>query len=275
MAWMGEPTDGLMAGMASRAMVQELADLPLDEAERRFLSLMIAHHWGGVAMAQGALDQDVPYQVATLAEAIVVSQRSEIDFMSQLLVERGGTPPPTPASGEAGSHGTSDHHATLEPSDALNWAIPGAGVMALTWLAVDAARRRRAWQGRGKGLLVDPSLVPLVIGASAAAGVLHLALTPAHLETGLGAGLVFLVGTLAQLGLAGALWAWPQRALVAGAAAVSAVLMAIYLLFRLVPPPGAASPEVVDTVGLIVQGLQLVVVAAGAVAIRRTPVASP
>ena len=277
MAWMGEPTDGLMPGMASRAMVRELAELPLGEAERRFLSLMVDHHRGGVAMAQGVLDHDVPGQVTTLAEAIVMSQRSEVEVMRQMLAERGATPPPAPAPalGEAASHGTADHHAGLQLGDVFNWAFPGAGVMAFVWLAVDASRRRRAWQGSGQGLLVLPLLAGFVAAASAAAGVLHLALTPAHLETGLGAGVVFLVAALAQLGLAGAVWAWPRRALVIAAAAVSAALIVIYLLFRVVPPPGAAASEAVDAVGLAVLGLQLAVIFAAGAAQRRMTVVSP
>ena len=52
------------------------------------LQLMIAHHQGGVAMAQAGLDCTSNPEVATLARAIVTGQQAEIDQMRQLLVSR-------------------------------------------------------------------------------------------------------------------------------------------------------------------------------------------
>ena len=63
-------------------------------------------------------------------------------------------------------------------------------------------------------------------------------------QTGLAAGVVLLVGAVAQL-------------------------------LRLVPPPGAAGPEAFDAVGLAIQSLQIVVIVAAVAAQRRTPVAPP
>lgn len=275
MAWMGDPTEGLMPGMAARATVQELQDLPLDEAERRFLSLMIDHHRGGVAMAQAALAHDVPDPVATLAESIVLSQGSEIKVMSSMLTERGGTPPPAPELPHQSDEEAGGHHGGLGAGDVLNWAFPASAVVALAWLAVDASRRRRVSGGDGEGMLVSSPPATLVAAGSGVAGVVHLALTPAHLDTGLGAGVVFLVGALAQLALAGAVWAWPNRSAVVTAGIVSAVLTATYVVFRLVPPTGAAAPETIDGVGLIVQGLQMtVVVAASAATFWRSSLAT-
>lgn len=223
-------------------------------------------------MAEGALAHGVPEYVATLAESIASSQRSEIKVLSTMLAERGGTPPPaldfSPHDGEEAD----GHHGGLEAGDVVNWAFPASAVVALAWLAVDASRRRRVAGGDGQGMLVSSLLATLVAAASGVAGVLHLALTPAHLDTGLGAGVVFLVGALAQLAVAGAVWAWPDRRTIVTAAVVSAVLTVTYVVFRFVPPPGAAAPETTDAVGLVVQGLQMIVVVAAVVAFRRRPV---
>lgn len=272
MAWMGQPTEGLMPGMATRAMVQALDELPVEEAERRFLSLMIDHHRAGVVMAEAALDHELPDAVATLAEAIVVSQRSEVEVMRTMLAERGVSAPPPSAISHGEGHASGDHHGGLAAIEVLRWAFPAAAVLAIAWLATDAGRRRRAWVGEGQGVLLDASLVVLASASSAGAGLLHLALTPVHLQTGVAAGGLFLVGGLAQLGLAGALWAWPRRELVTLLGTVSAALIATYVLFRVVAPPGASSPEGVDGIGLAVQALQLLVVAAAVLAVRRPAV---
>ena len=96
MAWMGEPTDGPMPGMATAADVDRLRTAVLVDAENLFLALMIDHHLGGVAMAEAALDLEMPDEVNALARGIVTSQRSEIDVLRQLLTDRG-----QPLPGEA------------------------------------------------------------------------------------------------------------------------------------------------------------------------------
>ncbi|MTV27603.1 DUF305 domain-containing protein [Nitriliruptoraceae bacterium ZYF776] len=91
MAWMGRPRDGLMPGMATRAELNALADAEGDDAERRFLELMIGHHVAGVEMAQVAAAEAQVTDVRRLAAAMAAGQRAEIDAMRQLLVE--GRPP--------------------------------------------------------------------------------------------------------------------------------------------------------------------------------------
>lgn len=92
-----EPPMGGMAemmGMAPQAEVNALRDLPLPEAEVRFLQLMTTHHEGGVQMAEELLAGRARPEVARLAQAIVRGQQGEIAFMRELLAARGAEPPP-------------------------------------------------------------------------------------------------------------------------------------------------------------------------------------
>ena len=65
-------------GMATAAQVQALRRASGPEVERQFLTLMIAHHRGGVTMAQAALELAQCPEVHPLTGAITTSQQSEI-----------------------------------------------------------------------------------------------------------------------------------------------------------------------------------------------------
>ena len=74
-----------MPGMATSAQIADLTAAAGDDAVRQFLTLMIAHHQGGVEMADAALARtDVP-QVVSLASGIQRSQQAEIIVMQDLL----------------------------------------------------------------------------------------------------------------------------------------------------------------------------------------------
>jgi uncharacterized protein (DUF305 family) len=75
-------------GMATRAEVASLSSLPIRDAERAFLELMIRHHRGGTAMAEEALRATQRPEVRRLATAIIESQRGEIQYMEQLKAAR-------------------------------------------------------------------------------------------------------------------------------------------------------------------------------------------
>ncbi|WP_254666376.1 DUF305 domain-containing protein [Humibacillus sp. DSM 29435] len=75
-------------GLATPAQIQALRRASGPEAERQFLTLMIAHHRGGVAMAQAALDLARRPEVHALAGAIHTSQQSEIVQLQTLLTQR-------------------------------------------------------------------------------------------------------------------------------------------------------------------------------------------
>jgi uncharacterized protein (DUF305 family) len=89
MSWMGHPIDGPMPGMATSEEVNSLRELPDDEMEAAFLRLMIAHHLGGVLMAEAGESLLETDPARDLAATIIATQRTEIDQMQQMLEERG------------------------------------------------------------------------------------------------------------------------------------------------------------------------------------------
>ena len=95
MAWVGgehaaahTAADGSMLGTATPAQITELGAATGVEAERIFLRLLIAHHTGGIAMAQAAVAEARTPEVKTLAEAIVSSHTSEVQLLEQMLAAR-------------------------------------------------------------------------------------------------------------------------------------------------------------------------------------------
>jgi uncharacterized protein (DUF305 family) len=80
--------DGLMPGMATQAQVNQLRTLPVKQADVLFLKLMIAHHQGGISMAQVALAETKVPVVVHLCQTIVTSQQGEITAMTQMLQQR-------------------------------------------------------------------------------------------------------------------------------------------------------------------------------------------
>ena len=80
----GEP----MPGMATPDQIAQLSAASGVDAERQFLTLMIAHHRGAVEMAEAVLDRTDNTVVRAFATAVVASQQSEIDQMQAMLAER-------------------------------------------------------------------------------------------------------------------------------------------------------------------------------------------
>ena len=80
--------DAVIPGMASDEDLGMLTQAGGLDAEVLYLRLMVAHHEGGVAMAQAALDL-VQYQdVRRLAQAIVGSQTAELAVLNDMLDAR-------------------------------------------------------------------------------------------------------------------------------------------------------------------------------------------
>ncbi|WP_246865360.1 DUF305 domain-containing protein [Cryobacterium sp. BB307] len=77
-----------MPGLATAEQLSELESLRGVEAERLFLELMIAHHIGGVEMAEAVLDRSTHPEVRQLAGGMVIVQEKEITYMEDLLAER-------------------------------------------------------------------------------------------------------------------------------------------------------------------------------------------
>ncbi len=112
MGWMhGGVAVDPMPGMATSAEVAELQTLPVPEAEIRFFQLMIAHHQGGVDMAEAELELGDQQLVLDLAAKIVETQKAEVTLMTDMLAERGAAPLPAPenidAMTDGHSHGSS------------------------------------------------------------------------------------------------------------------------------------------------------------------------
>jgi uncharacterized protein (DUF305 family) len=78
-----------MPGMATREQLAELERASGRAAEVLFLRLMIAHHRGGVDMAEAVVARTGHDRVRRLARTMVAGQRSEITLMNTMLRERG------------------------------------------------------------------------------------------------------------------------------------------------------------------------------------------
>ncbi len=101
MAWMTDGGHGhtgsadaagyaAMPGWVSAADLARLTAAQGAEADRLFLTLMIAHHLGGVQMAQYAADHAGQPQVVRLATGIVSAQTREVTALQDMLDARGG-----------------------------------------------------------------------------------------------------------------------------------------------------------------------------------------
>jgi uncharacterized protein (DUF305 family) len=86
MAWMGEPTPlAQMPGYASDEQLVALRNARGAEADTLFAELMIAHHEGGVHMAEHVAMHGANDEVVALANSMVSSQQGEINEMKMLL----------------------------------------------------------------------------------------------------------------------------------------------------------------------------------------------
>jgi uncharacterized protein (DUF305 family) len=86
MAWMGEPTPlDQMPGMATDDDLDTLGTLSGAAADTMFVGLMVAHHQGGIHMADDAKVDANESDVRHLASSISGSQSEEIIELQQLL----------------------------------------------------------------------------------------------------------------------------------------------------------------------------------------------
>ena len=77
-----------MPGMATPEQIAALTAASGVDAERMFLTLMIAHHQGAVEMADAVLDRTGNTVVRAFATSVVASQQAEIEQMQRMLAER-------------------------------------------------------------------------------------------------------------------------------------------------------------------------------------------
>lgn len=79
---------GPMPGMATPEQLAELKAASGVEAERIFLTLMIAHHQGALEMAESVLERSTNSVIVPFANSVIASQASEIELMEGMLAER-------------------------------------------------------------------------------------------------------------------------------------------------------------------------------------------
>ena len=80
----GEP----MPGLATDAEIAALTSATGVDAERQFLTLMIAHHLGAVEMAEAVADRTDNTSVLGFANSVIISQNAEITLMEDMLAAR-------------------------------------------------------------------------------------------------------------------------------------------------------------------------------------------
>ncbi|GAA2556458.1 DUF305 domain-containing protein [Pseudonocardia hydrocarbonoxydans] len=92
-----DPGTGVVAtmpGMASSADLAALRAATGPALDILFLQLILRHHEGGAEMLRDAAANASVPQVRSLATQMLSSQASEMDYLRQLLLARGGTPLP-------------------------------------------------------------------------------------------------------------------------------------------------------------------------------------
>lgn len=77
-----------MPGLATDAQIAELTAASGVEAERTFLTLMIAHHRGAVEMAEAVEDRANNSSILGFANSVIISQEAEITLMEGMLQSR-------------------------------------------------------------------------------------------------------------------------------------------------------------------------------------------
>ncbi len=91
MAWMpdaqGSVQNGLMPGMATPEQMETLREAASPDLDVQFLTLMRAHHLGGIHMAQGIVEQSDNDDVVWLAGTMIRGQQSELNLIDQLLAK--------------------------------------------------------------------------------------------------------------------------------------------------------------------------------------------
>ncbi|MFI5842886.1 DUF305 domain-containing protein [Catenuloplanes sp. NPDC051500] len=91
MAWMpdseGSITNGLMPGMATEDQLTQLRAASGVTAEKLFLDLMLAHHLGGIHMAQAAVELSGDKDIDWLAGTMVASQQRELQAIQLIKDE--------------------------------------------------------------------------------------------------------------------------------------------------------------------------------------------
>lgn len=87
----------VMPGMATDEEIARLRTLSGVEFDILFCQLMVRHHQGGVPMMREAEQRATVAQVRNLAAQMQTSQTKEVDYLIDLLAQRGAQPLPAPS----------------------------------------------------------------------------------------------------------------------------------------------------------------------------------
>ena len=85
-----------MPGLASNAELARLTNLTGRDLDVLFLQLMLRHHQGGLTMIRYAAVHAEVGVVRNLAAQMNVAQTNELELLTTMITERGGTPLPAP-----------------------------------------------------------------------------------------------------------------------------------------------------------------------------------
>ena len=261
MAWMGHSQGtGPMPGMATPQDLARLQGASPEEADEQFLRLMIPHHQAAVVMAEAVLERSDRPEVVRFAQKTMLEQQGEVRGM-QALLQRKGLPPVEDGEPSLDPDGhVSQEHAHLGESleDTARLGLLPLAVLAAAWLGLDALRRRGARTGFAE-LMVPPTVwrVAAAVGLAASA-VFHVGLAPAHFREATSHGVFFCVAGVALAVAAAAVLAWPSRPAYMAGVGISLALILLWVVFLLVPPPGAETAEGIDPVGLLTKATELV-----------------
>lgn len=93
MSWMGMPTPiDDMDGLATQEQLDAFAAADGKDASVKFAQLMIAHHRGGLHMAEYEVTNGSNDDVRDFARSMIAGQQPEIDAMTAVLEELGAQP---------------------------------------------------------------------------------------------------------------------------------------------------------------------------------------
>jgi hypothetical protein len=240
-------------------VVDEQIDIEPGE-EREFTALNDygdANHFNTII---GSETRDLELAVSvTDAEGAETARFTDAAFMVQ---EKTGAKGKGKGKGKAADgHSHDEGFAAL--GDTARLAPLSLGLLATTGLGLyTVRRRRRAWAMAGgeRAGSVAPSSAwrATAVEGLALSAALHVGLTPAHFEEAAVQGVFFCaVGVVAAV-LAAIVLVWPSRPAYLAGAAISLVLIVLWAVFLLVPPPGAEAAEAVDPNGLITKATELV-----------------
>jgi hypothetical protein len=146
--------------------------------------------------------------------------------------------------------------------DTARLAPLSLGLLATTGLGLYTVRRRRAWAVAGgeraeSGASTSAWRTAAVVGLVLSAA-LHVGLVPAHFREAAVQGVFFCAAGVIAAVLAAVVLVWPSRLAYLVGAGISLVLIVLWAVFLVVPPPGAEVAEAVDPIGLITKATELV-----------------